>query len=68
VKDWRELLASRAWWVMLALIGPLVGISFISAVRTYSELSVAGGSGAGVGSCCPSSPSGSSPAIGRAVR
>jgi cyclic pyranopterin phosphate synthase len=22
-KEWRELLASRAWWVMLALIGPL---------------------------------------------
>lgn len=49
VKDWRELLASRAWWVMLALIGPLVGISFISAVRTYSELSAAGGTGSGVG-------------------
>jgi ABC-2 type transport system permease protein len=48
-KDWRELLASRAWWVMLALIGPLVGLSFISAVRTYSELSAAGGTGAGVG-------------------
>ena len=48
-KDWRELLASRAWWVMLALIGPLVGVSFISAVRTYAELSAAGGSGAGVG-------------------
>ena len=25
-KEWRELLASRAWWVMLALIGPLVGV------------------------------------------
>jgi ABC-type transport system involved in multi-copper enzyme maturation permease subunit len=49
VKDWRELLAARAWWVMLALIGPLVGLSFISAVRTYAELSAAGGSGAGVG-------------------
>jgi len=49
VKDWRELLASRAWWLMLALIGPLVGISFISAVRTYAELSAAGGTGSGVG-------------------
>jgi ABC-2 type transport system permease protein len=49
VKDWRELLASRSWWVMLALIGPLVGLSFTSAVRTYSELSAAGGTGAGVG-------------------
>jgi ABC-2 type transport system permease protein len=48
-KDWRELQASRAWWVMLALMGPLVGISFISAVRTYAELSAAGGTGSGVG-------------------
>ena len=48
-KDWRELLASRAWWVMLALMGPLVGVSFTSAMRTYIELSRAGGSGAGVG-------------------
>jgi hypothetical protein len=49
VKDWRELLASTAWWLMLAIIGPLVGISFISAVRTYAELSAAGGTGSGVG-------------------
>ena len=48
-KDWRELLASRAWWLMLALIGPLVGLSFTSAVRTYRELSGAGGTGSGVG-------------------
>ncbi|HVG86824.1 MAG TPA: hypothetical protein VM820_20035, partial [Vicinamibacterales bacterium] len=48
-KDWRELLASRAWWLMLALIGPLVGLSFTSAVRTYGELSAAGGTGSGVG-------------------
>ena len=48
-KDWRELLASRAWWLMLALIGPLVGLSFTSAVRTYGELSGAGGTGSGVG-------------------
>jgi ABC-type transport system involved in multi-copper enzyme maturation permease subunit len=48
-KDWRELLASRGWWVMLALMGPLVGVSFTSAMRTYIELSRAGGSGAGVG-------------------
>jgi hypothetical protein len=38
-KEWRELLASRAWWVMLLLIGPLVGVSFIGAVRTYAEVS-----------------------------
>jgi hypothetical protein len=48
-KEWRELLSSRAWWVMLALIGPLVGVSFISAVRTYAELSGYGGTAEGVG-------------------
>ena len=48
-KEWRELLASRAWWVMLVLIGPLVGVSFISAVRTYAELSGYGGTSDGVG-------------------
>jgi ABC-2 type transport system permease protein len=48
-KEWRELLASRAWWVMLALIGPLIGVSFISAVRTYAELSGYGGTADGVG-------------------
>ena len=48
-KEWRELLASRAWWVMLVLIGPLVGVSFISAVRTYAELSGYGGTSEGVG-------------------
>jgi ABC-2 type transport system permease protein len=49
VKEWRELLASRAFWVMAVVIGPLVGMSFISAVNIYGELSAAGGSGAGVG-------------------
>jgi hypothetical protein len=34
---------------MLALIGPLVGVSFISAVRTYAELSGYGGTTEGVG-------------------
>ncbi|HYT68310.1 MAG TPA: hypothetical protein VEL51_17925 [Vicinamibacterales bacterium] len=48
-KEWRELLSSRAWWVMLILIGPLVGVSFISAVRTYAELSGYGGTAEGVG-------------------
>jgi hypothetical protein len=43
------LLSSRAWWVMLVLIGPLVGVSFISAVRTYAELSGYGGTAEGVG-------------------
>ncbi len=48
-KEWRELLSSRAWWVMLAVMGPLVGVSFISAVRTYAELSGYGGTAEGVG-------------------
>jgi hypothetical protein len=48
-KEWRELLTSRAWWVMLVLIGPLVGVSFISAVRTYAELSGYGGTSEGIG-------------------
>jgi ABC-type transport system involved in multi-copper enzyme maturation permease subunit len=48
-KEWRELMTSRAWWVMLVLIGPLVGVSFISAVRTYAELSGYGGTSDGVG-------------------
>jgi ABC-2 type transport system permease protein len=48
-KEWRELLASRAWWVMLLLIGPLVGVSFISAVQTYAEASGLNGTAVGVG-------------------
>ena len=48
-KEWRELVASRAWWVMLAAMGPLVGVSFISAMRTYAEVSGLGGTAAGVG-------------------
>jgi ABC-2 type transport system permease protein len=48
-KEWHELLASRAWWIFLALMGPLVGVAFISAVRTYGEASGRGGTAAGVG-------------------
>src|ERR1035438_6103851 len=48
-KEWRELLVSRAWWVMLIAMGPLVGMSFIGAVRTYSEVSGLNGTSAGVG-------------------
>jgi ABC-2 type transport system permease protein len=47
-KEWRELMSSHSWWVMLALIGPLVGVSFISAVRSYAEASGQGGTGAGL--------------------
>jgi hypothetical protein len=48
-KEWRELLSSRAWWTFLVLMGPLVGVSFISAVHTYAEASGLGGTSAGVG-------------------
>jgi hypothetical protein len=48
-KEWRELMASRAWWVLLLVIGPLVGMSFISAVTAYGELSGVNGTAAGVG-------------------
>jgi hypothetical protein len=49
-KEWRELTSSRAWWALLALTGPLVGVSFISAVNTYAEVST--GAGAGCGFVC----------------
>jgi ABC-2 type transport system permease protein len=48
-KEWRELLVSRAWWIFLVLMGPLAGVSFISAVHTYAEASGLGGTSAGVG-------------------
>ena len=48
-KEWRELLASRAWWVLLVVIGPLVGFAFISSVRSYAEASGLNGTAAGVG-------------------
>jgi ABC-2 type transport system permease protein len=48
-KEFRELLVSRAWWVLLLLMGPLVGMSFIGSVRTYAEVSGMNGGSAGVG-------------------
>jgi len=42
-KELRELLASRAFWLLLLMIGPLVGHSFITAVDTYAEASGIGG-------------------------
>lgn len=43
-KEWRELLASRSFWLLLLLIGPLVGHGFITAVNLYAEASgIAGG-------------------------
>ena len=38
-KECRELIASKAWWALLLLMGPLVGMSFIRSVRTYGEVS-----------------------------
>ena len=48
-KEYRELVASRAWWVLLAAMGPLVGVTFISAVQTYGEASGLNGTSVGVG-------------------
>jgi hypothetical protein len=48
-KEWHELAVSRAWWILLLAIGPLVGMSFVSAVHTYAEVSGLNGTAAGVG-------------------
>ena len=48
-KEFGELFASRAWWILLAAMGPLVGATFINAVRTYGEASGLNGTSAGVG-------------------
>ncbi len=43
-KEWRELLGSRSFWLLLLMIGPLVGHGFITAVGFYAEASgIAGG-------------------------
>src|SRR3954470_5842853 len=42
-KELRELFSSRAYWLLLFMIGPLVGHSFITAVDTYAEASGIGG-------------------------
>jgi ABC-2 type transport system permease protein len=42
-KEWRELLASRAYWLLLLMIWLLVGHGFITAVELYAEASGAGG-------------------------
>jgi hypothetical protein len=41
-------MTSRSFWVMLVLMGPLVGVSFINAVRAYAEASGKAGAGAGL--------------------
>jgi ABC-2 type transport system permease protein len=38
-KELRELLASRAFWLLLLMIGPLAGNGFITAVDLYAEAS-----------------------------
>jgi ABC-type transport system involved in multi-copper enzyme maturation permease subunit len=45
-KEWRELLASKAYWLMLVIIGLLVGQGFITAVNLYAEASGIGGTAA----------------------
>lgn len=42
-KEWRELLASRSYWLLLLMIGPLVGHAFITAINLYAEASGSGG-------------------------
>jgi ABC-2 type transport system permease protein len=42
-KEWRELLAARSYWLLLLMVGPLVGQAFIAAVRLYAEASGSGG-------------------------
>ncbi|HMJ26255.1 MAG TPA: ABC transporter permease subunit [Pyrinomonadaceae bacterium] len=42
-KEWRELLASRSYWLLLLMIGPLVGHGFITAVGLYAEASGSSG-------------------------
>jgi ABC-2 type transport system permease protein len=42
-KEWRELLASRSYWLLLLIIGPLVGHAFITGVNLFAEASGGGG-------------------------
>lgn len=42
-KEWRELWSSRAYWLLLLILGPLVGHAFITAVGLYAEASGIGG-------------------------
>src|ERR1043165_3471770 len=49
MKEWRELLVSRAYWLMLFMIGLLVGQGFITAINLYAEASGSGGTPAGLG-------------------
>ena len=48
-KEWRELLVAPSWWVLLIVMGPLVGVCFMGAMRQYAEVSGLNGASAGVG-------------------
>ena len=43
-KEFRELFAARAFWIMLLIVGALVGHGFMTAVGLYAEVS---GNGSG---------------------
>src|SRR5262245_42462140 len=38
-KEWRDLLAGRAFWALLLLLSPLVGYSYVQALALYAEAS-----------------------------
>jgi ABC-2 type transport system permease protein len=42
-KESRDLLSSRAFWLLLMIIGPLVGHAFITAIDAYADASGIGG-------------------------
>lgn len=42
-KEFRELFAARAFWLLLLIVGLLAGHGFITAVRLYTEMSGSGG-------------------------
>ncbi|MFN7937669.1 MAG: hypothetical protein U0R19_30350 [Bryobacteraceae bacterium] len=48
-KEWRELLLSRSWWLLVLLMGPLTGMPYLSALRTYAEFSQQSGTVADAG-------------------
>lgn len=43
VKELRELTVSRSWWMLLILMGPLTGFSFLGSFRTFAEVSAGQG-------------------------
>ncbi len=42
-KEFRELTVSRSWWMLLILMGPLTGFSFLGSFRTFAEVSAGQG-------------------------